>query len=132
MCRQFSLLALVLVLVGCNQVKAPIPGRADPYKPMQINYAQQDLADRTAVGEPIVSRDAAGILRVSLPIRAATDLQLYIDWRVRFFDQQGQQLYATNWQTKTLAPNVHDQIQANSLDARAASFQFDLRYARQN
>lgn len=114
---------------GC--VEKPIPGRADPHAPLQIDFTDDDLANRTAVGTPIVNRDAEGqLVHVTVPIRAATDKQLYIDYRVTFLDAYGQQVSATGWLNKTLAPNVYDQITFNSLSPRAADFRVDLRYAK--
>jgi hypothetical protein len=76
-----------------------------------------------------VSRDDAGLLFVNVPIRATTDLKLYVDYRVTFFDRNGQPLNQTGWMQKTLAPNIPDQITVNSSSSRAADFQMDLRYS---
>ena len=120
---------LVLV-VGCG-VKAPIEGRQDPYTPSQVMFASKDLKNHTAVDAPRVARDeTGGILNVTLPIRAATNLQLYVDYRASFFDRNGQLINQTTWFNKTLAPNVPDQITVNSMSPRAADFQIDLRYAK--
>lgn len=124
-----SVLSLVLVVAsGC--VKAPIQGRQDPYQPSQVNFAQEGLRRDTAILAPVVSRDEAGLLHVSLPIRAATNKQLYVDYRVTFFDRNGQQEWQSGWMNKTLAPNVFDQISVNSLSSRAADFRIDLRWAQ--
>jgi len=122
-----SLLLLALTS-GC--VKPPIEARQDPYLPSQVMMASKDLRKKTAVQAPAVSRDEAGILHVTLPIRAATDLQLYIDYRTTFFDRNGQEVSRTNWTTKTLAPNVPDRIVVSSMGPSAADFQIDVRYAK--
>jgi hypothetical protein len=125
-----ALLTLALVLAsGC--VKPTIEGRQDPFPPSQIMFASKDLKDKTAVGAPVVSRDeTGGILHVTVPVRAATDLQLYVDYRTTFFDRNGQQISQTGWSRKTLAPNVPDRIVVNSMGPNAADFQIDLRYAQ--
>ena len=115
-------------LGGC--VKPPIEGRQDPYQANQINFAQEDLRKETAVMAPRVARDEAGLMHVSVPIRAATDRQLYVDYRFTFLDANGQETSATGWMTKSLTPNVFDEISGNSLSARAADFRIDLRWAR--
>ena len=126
-------LAVLLVLtaiVGCG-VKKPFEGRHDPYPPGQISIASQMLQDNTAVGTPTASRDEAGnILFVTVPIRSTRNEQMYVDYRVTFFDKNGQQLSQSAWLTKTLTPNVHDSIQVNSMSARAADFHVDFREAR--
>lgn len=118
------------ILAGCG-VKPPIEGRQDPYAPAQINFASKSLRNDTAVSAPSVARDeAGGILHVTVPIRAATNQQLYIDYRTTFFDRNNQQISQTGWTRKTLAPNVPDRIVVNSMGPTAADFQIDLRYAK--
>jgi len=118
-----------VILAGC--VKPPIEGRLDPYTPSQIHFAQKELRNETAVGTPTASRDDTGnILYVSIPIRAATNKELHIDYRVTFFDKNQQMLNQTGWFTKTLSPNIPDTITVNSMGSRAADFQVDFRYAQ--
>ena len=120
---------MTLLLAGC--VKPPIEGRLDPYPANQVHFASKDLRDNTAVGTPEASRDDAGnILYITVPIRAATNRELHVDYRVTFFDRNRQVLNQTGWFTRTLAPNVPDYITVNSMGARAADFQMDLRYAQ--
>jgi uncharacterized protein YcfL len=124
-----SLIAL-LALVGCG-VKAPIEGRHDPYVPPQVQFTSERLRTDTAIGTPNPSRDQYGYLHVSVPIRAATNKQLYIDYRFTFYDRNGQPIgEATSWFHKTLNPNTFDQITANSTSTAAADFQVELRYTR--
>ena len=121
---------VALALTGC--VKPPIEGRLDPYPASQINFASTDLKNHTAVGTPTAERDPAGnILHVTVPIRAATDLELHVDYRVKWFDKNGQQLSETSWFTRTLTPNVYTYIQVAAGTApRAADFEMDFRYAQ--
>lgn len=124
-------IVMLLVLVGVSAcVKPPIQARQDPFVPAQVQLASEDLRRHTAFMAPELSRDAAGLLYVSLPIRAATDLQLYIDYRVTFLDSNGQPIQRTGWLTRTLAPNIFDRITVNSVSPRAADFQIDIRYAQ--
>ncbi len=79
---------------------------------------------------PRVIRDEAGLLHVTLPIRAATDLELYVDYRVTFFDSTGQTVSQFGWQTKVLHPNIFEEINVVSTTPQAADFRIDLRYAK--
>ena len=124
-----AVLTLALA-AGCG-VKAPLEGRNDPFEPSQIHFAQSSLKKRTAVRAPSVSRDENGqILFVTVPIRSTTNQQLYVDYRVTWFDRNGQRLSETGWATKTLAPNTPDEITVNSTTPRAADFQVDFRWAQ--
>ncbi len=129
MTRLLALVVLFALVPGC--VKRPIEGRQDPYASSQIMFASKELRNNTAVDAPRVARDeAGGILHVTVPIRAATNKQLYVDYRTTFFDRTGQQISQTGWTTKTLAPNVSDRIVVNSMRPTAADFQIDLRFAK--
>jgi uncharacterized protein YcfL len=125
-----SALLAMMMLVGCG-VNPPIQGREDPYGREQIQFASKGLRNATAVGEAKVTRDDAGdILHVTVPIRSAVDKRLYVDYRVSFFDHNGQLLNQTGWMTKTLEMNTPDQITVNSMSPRAAQFQVDFRWAK--
>src|SRR3954454_17909204 len=89
-------LAAVCTLAGCaDEVKPPILARHDPYQREQIHIASMDLRRHTAVETPIVNRDDGGLIHVQVPIRAATDLKLYVDYRVTFFNRNGDALNQT-------------------------------------
>jgi uncharacterized protein YcfL len=122
-----TLLPSALLVVGCS-VRPPIEGREDPYKSSQIHFDSDELRRDTAVGTPVVVRDEYGLLHVSVPVRSAIDKQLYVDYRVSFFDQNHMVLDQMSWAHKTLAANTPDQIQFVSADKRAVDFQIDFRY----
>lgn len=124
----FACCLLLAAMGGC--VTAPNYARNDPFVPAQIQISESDLRTKTAFAQPVVSRDAAGLLFVTVPVRAATDLTLYVDYRTTFFDRNGRPIQQTGWLNKTLYPNVFDHIQINSVSPDAADFEMDLRYAR--
>ncbi len=126
-----SLPLMMVPLVGCNEtVKPTIQGRNDPYQPQQMHFASEELRRDTAINQPILARDDAGNLFVTIPIRSAIDKTLYVDYRVTFFDRNNQPINQTSWFTKTLEANTPDRITVNSTTPRAADFQVDFRYAR--
>jgi hypothetical protein len=122
-------LLLTLLVLGCS-VNPPVQGRADPYNAHQIQFATDELRRDTAVGDPGLSRDPAGLLYVTVPVRSAIDKTLYVDYRVTFFDENHQPLYTTTWFSKTLESNTPDRISVNSTTPQAANFQVDFRYSR--
>src|SRR4051812_48278052 len=96
-----TLILPILMLSAC--LKPPIEGRAETYAPAQLNYADIDLRDNTAIGRIKFSRDESDLLHVDVPIRATTDMQLYVDWRVTWLDKNGVPLGPpTGWTTITL------------------------------
>lgn len=121
---------LLSFLLGCDYVRPPIEGRQDPYVPAQIHFDSDTLRRDTAVGTPILKRDASGILYITVPIRSAINKTLYVDYRVTFFDGNRQVVSRLGPFIKTLDPNTPDQIEVNSTSPRAEDFQIDFRYAR--
>ena len=126
--------AAAALIAGCSDTpKAPVQAREDAYLPDQVQLVDEGLRGRTAFGAPIVSRDPSGGLAfVTVPVRAATNRPLDIEYRATFFDPNGQPLPGspTTWFPRRLAPNVFDRITVNSTSPRAADFQIDFRYAK--
>ena len=122
-------LSLAIMAVGCG-VRPPIEGRLDPYQPKQVHFDSNSLKHETAVGEPAVARDENGNVYITVPIRSETNKELYVDYRVTFFDRNHQVLNQTSWFTKVLTPKVPDQIMVNSMTPRADDFQIDFRWAK--
>jgi hypothetical protein len=119
-----------LVSTGCgSKVKPPLTARSDPYRSEQVHYVQGELRGRTAVGDIRVDRNEAGILLVTVPIRAAVNKTFSVDWKITFFDANGRPLSNTGWAGKTLNANTFEYITANSLTPDAKDFQMDLRYS---
>jgi hypothetical protein len=115
-------------LTGCE--KPPITPQAELYPAGQIHLSSDELQSLTAVGTPQVTRDPVGnLVIVSVPIRAATDKRLYVDYRVHFFDKDRIELYQTSWLPKELEPNTPDQVRVESTTPRATDFQIDFRLA---
>ena len=126
---KYAILSLMLLSLGCA-VREPIAGRADPYRAHQVNFADPDLANRTAVAPPIVER-RNGLLYVTVPVRSSVNRDLHVDYRVTFFNESGVPIEGPgNWTSgPTLIANTPSYIQFNSISGNAADFQLDLRYA---
>jgi hypothetical protein len=128
--RYLLLPLLVISVVGCRSDR-PMEPQHDRYAPGQINVASEHLRANTRVGTATATRDAdSNILYVTIPIRSTTNEQMYIDYRVSFFDRNGQLISETGWFTRTLTPNLPDNIQVRSTTPRAADFHVDIRDAR--
>lgn len=135
MFKRNALIALIPVLFalsGCgNSVTPPIQGRQDVYNsgwPTQVFLDSTDLRNDTAVDTPSVVRDQAGLLHVTLPIRSVINKQLYVEYRVVFFDRDRQEIDRSPWRDKTLPANVPESITITSATPQADSFQIHLRY----
>jgi hypothetical protein len=126
---KYLMLSLILLAAGCG-VNKPIEGRADPYAPAQIHFADADLANKTAVSPPIMER-RNGILYVTVPIRSAVNLDLHVDYKVSFFNEAGAPIEQSGWTGgTTLVSNTPSYIKFNSMSANAHDFQMDVRWSQ--
>ena len=113
------------------QSEAPVTGRAETYEYPWLTVGSGDLRAKTRVGDARRVRDESGLLYVSVPVRNTSDLQLYVAYRVTFFDQNQSELSVYRG-TLTLPPNAIREATANSTSPRAESFQMELNYPRVN
>ena len=122
---------LLAALYGCN-TQPPIDARQEVYAPKQIQLADEDLRRNTRFEQPRITRDPAGLLFVTVPMRATINETLYVQYRATWLDENGQPLPGspTTWFDKTLNPRVFESITINSTSPRAENFVIDVRYAR--
>ena len=128
-----ALLCLTLFIAqsGCN-TQPRIDPRQETYAENQIQLADDNLRNSTRFERPSVTRDPAGLLFVTVPLRATINETMYVQYRATFFDENGQPLPGspTAWFDKTLNPRVSERVTLNSTSPRAADFTIDFRYAR--
>ena len=128
--NRLLLIPVLLLIVGCAP-KRPTEPRNDPYAAPQLYVTPGLIRDSTAIQPPTATRDAeSNILFVSVPIRSTVRRDLYIDYKVSFFDRNGQLISETGWFTRTLRGNEATDIQIRSTTPRAADFHVDIRDAR--
>lgn len=117
-------------LAGC-QSEAPLTARGEDYDHPWLTVGSKDLRASTKVDDARRTRDEAGLLHVSVPVRNVTDKQLYIDYRVTFFDQNEMELQ-TYRNTMTIPARGIRNATANSTSPKADSFRMELTYPRVN
>ncbi len=116
------------LMAGCGP-RHPVEARMEPYAEKQFSLASKDLRGRLTIDKPVMTRQN-GLLFVEVPIRAASNYNLFIDYRVTFFNDQGQSVYQGPWESKTLQSRVFDRIQFNAPAADAVDFRMDIRYSQ--
>jgi len=120
----------LLALAGCTRVQAPIEPREDPPPWPQIMLADRDLARRVVVRQPVVERDRAGLLFITVPVRSNTERQMTLEYRSTFYDHNHTPIFQSTWFPKTMTPFTQDTIQVSSTTNRAEDFQIDIREAK--
>ena len=127
-----AVLISILALAGCNSELTPAVAHADKFTADHVVFSgQDDLASHVAIGNIIRTFDSSGILHVTVPARATTPNDLYVDYRFTYFDENHNPVDTpTAWQTQTLHSDIFEYIQANSSTPRARDFQIDFRSAQ--
>lgn len=130
--RSLLIPLLAAMLMGCGStVKAPHEGRHDPYAPGQWSFSSRILEENTAVSTPVATRDDTGnILHVTFTIRSTSNQDMYLDYRVTFFDKNGQAITDYSWATRKMTRNIPENIRVASGTAKAADFHIDFREAQ--
>lgn len=127
--------ALALALAaGCYKPPddQPIPGRTERYNYSWLQLGSKDLYYSTMVSDATQSRIPPGDnLRVLVPVRNTTDKQLYVEYKVTFFDANKTIVNEVNGVVTIPSHGVHHVV-ANSTSGSAESFNMYLGYPRVN
>jgi uncharacterized protein YcfL len=125
-----TLLAL-LPLAGCApRMAGPVEPREDIYPWPQIMLADTDLPRQIAVRQPVVERDPAGLLFITVPVRSTTRHEITIEYRSTFYDHNHVPIFQSTWFPITMTPFTQTTLSANSTSNRAEDFQIDIRRAK--
>jgi hypothetical protein len=126
-----ALTVTLLASAGCQpRVRGPLTPREDTSDWPQIQISDRDLQRRIAVRRPMVERDPAGLLFVTVPVRSTTDRELTIEYRSTFYDRNGSPVFRSTWFPVTMTPFTQQTIRANSTSNLAEDFQIDIRPAK--
>jgi uncharacterized protein YcfL len=131
--KNSALLIAIVALAGCGSGDlAPIPAHGDPYTAQHVVFSgQDDLAAHIAFGTIVRTFDSSGILHITVPVRNTTPSDIYVDYRVTYFDENHNPVdVPTAWKTQTLSSDIFQNIQDNSSTPRAKDFQVDFRPAQ--
>jgi len=123
---------LCLLTAGCQSDTAPIEAQTDETNAYpRISLSQRSLEKAIGFQEPIVTRSQNGLMRVTVPVRARSNEDLHIEYRVLWFDASGQPITpATGWTPVRLEPRQPQQIVAMSSSAAAADYNMQVRWSR--
>jgi hypothetical protein len=122
-------LIAALALTGCASDLAPTTAVNDRYIADHVVFSgQDDLVNHVAFGQITRTFGPGGILTVTIPARATTPDDLYVDYRITYFDENHNPIdIPTGWQTQTLHSDIFEYIKGNSASPRARDFQIDFR-----
>ncbi len=123
----------LLAAAGCGGDPPPPsdgPAAAFPERlvPQQVNFTSTALAQATRVGTVVKLIDGNGIMHLTVPIRAATDGDVTVDYRFSFVDENRAVVdQPAGWQTQTLHAGTFESIQGVAPSPQARDFTLDIR-----
>lgn len=129
--RILGVFTIAAMLAGC-QNEAPLSAREEQYDYPWLMVGSKDLRASTMVSDARRSRDEAGLLHVTVPIRNVTDKQLYVDYRVTFYDKNQMPLPQEFRKTLTIPARTARDATFNSTSPKAETFQMEITYPRVN
>ena len=129
--KRSLLFIAMLAALGCNhEIQQPIQPRQDvtgSQGPAQIFLDGTTIRNDTAVSQPVVTRDPAGLLHVTVPVRSVINRNLHVEYRTIFFNRDHQEVDRSPWKDKELAANLPDRVSITST-VPADNFEVHFRY----
>jgi uncharacterized protein YcfL len=122
----------ILGIGGCKADTSPIGGQYDEVSRYpNITLSQGTLQEALGFQEPIVSRTADNFMHVSLPVRARSNEELLIEYRVIWLDASLQPLRPeTAWVPLRLEPRQPYNITVQSTTPLATNYNLQFRWSR--
>jgi uncharacterized protein YcfL len=122
----------LLCLVGCKGYYGPIgPTYESVSTYPKITLSQGSLAEAIRVGEPTLATVANDLLQLNVPIRAHSDDQLHVEYRVVWKDKTGKPIAPQSvWTGIKLAPRQPQNLIATSTSKEAVDYNLQLRWSR--
>jgi hypothetical protein len=126
--------ALSLWAVGCAAPPpasdGPVAPQSDRLHPMPVVFTNSDLAAQTYVGTITKTIDQAGLMHLTVPIRAV-GYDVTIDYRFTYRDGTGAYIdEPTSWQTRTLHAGTFESIEGVAPSPQGKEFELDVRPAQ--
>jgi uncharacterized protein YcfL len=124
-----TLLMTLLALTGCQN--PPISGKAETEVYPKISVNDGELARALRFEPTIVTTTPVGNLQLTQPMRSASNEVLFIEWRVDWFDRNGQIIRPEmTWQRLRLEPRMQIRTNAQSTSPEAVDYQIYIRWSR--
>ena len=123
---------VIAIGVGCAALGPGDSRQASSGTDLSIQVTTfEGLDGRMVFGEPQVQRGAYEPLSVSIPVRAAHDRSLRLQYRFEFFDRSGRPIRPTMDWRYILLPVQGDRVmESTAYDTAATDWRLEIRRAR--
>lgn len=129
----FALCALAACFVaGCRSDTSPIGAQSDPHTTYpNITLSQPSLTEAVKFQTPVLSRTANNNMQVTVPVRAASNETLHVEYRVIWFDAGHRALSPEmSWTPLRLEPRQPQQLTVASSSADAVDYNLQMRWGK--
>lgn len=127
------LFALPCLMTGCDTVKAPHAPEPDPLGPLAYPKisTEGELGKHLYYVKPIVRRDEAVPLKVTVPLRLRDDKPVNAQYRFTFLDRDGAPLDPPmDWRFMVLPPRLQVFMEGTAINDAAVDWRLEVRPAK--
>ena len=127
-----SLAAALAIAGGCKSDTSVVGAQYDEVaRYPNVTLSQPSLSDALGFQEPIVTRNANNIMQVSIPVRARSNDELHVEYRVIWLDPNLQPLRPEmSWKPLRLEPRQPYTITETASTTSATNYNLQLRWSR--
>jgi uncharacterized protein YcfL len=121
---------------GCKSTDiAPSAGTGDPYPaPLndpQISILSPELRNWLGFQPAVIIKDGKRPMTVEVPVRNLTYNQYLIEYRFKFYDENGQELEPImGWKFQSLDPKQIERLKGSALTTDAQTYRLEVRWSR--
>ncbi|MBI1369584.1 MAG: DUF1425 domain-containing protein [Planctomycetes bacterium] len=125
-------LAMSMIVGGCNSDTSVIGGTYDEARAYpKITLSQDTLQPALGFQEPVVTRTSTNLMSVTVPVRARSNEDLNVEYRIIWFDANHQPIRPEgSWMTVRLEPRQPTSITVTSSSTDAVDYNLQFRWAR--
>ena len=123
---------LALFAAGCHSDTSPIGAQSDPFTTYpNITLSQPSLTDAVKFQSPVLSRTTNNNMQVIVPVRAASNETLHLEYRAIWFDATHRPLSPEmSWTPLRLEPRQPQQITVSSSSSDAVDYNLQVRWGK--
>lgn len=118
-----------MALLGCQNAPIAAEAETEPYPKISLN--DDELARALRFEPTIVTTTPVGNLQLTQPMRSASNEVLFLEWRVDWFDRNGQIIQPEmTWARLRVEPRMQIRTNAQSTSPDAVDYQIYVRWSR--
>ena len=124
--------AAAMLFAGCKSDTSVVAGDYDDVaRYPNVTLSQPSLRDALGFQEPIVTRNDNNLMQVTVPVRARSNDELHVEYRVVWMDANLQPLRPEmSWTPLRMEPRQPHNITVQATSPAAAKYNLQFRWSR--